>query len=152
VGEVYSLVPELTNYDKVKYLKRYILLDREIDRKVQEIARWRGMLGKVTAVYTSEPKGGGSIYGKTEGIVAKIVDLEQEVNREIDDQISIREDIKDIIAAVENDRERMLLEYRYLDGKTFEWIAGEMEFSWRHIHRLHSRALLNLSMSLYVTF
>jgi len=151
VGEVCNLVPELTNHDKVRYLKRYILLDREIDRKVQEIARWRGMLGKITAVYSSAPLGGGSIYGKTEGIVAKIVDLEREINADIDMLVDLREDIKAKIAAVENNRERMLLEFRYLDGKTFEWIAGEMEFSWRHIHRLHSQSLLNLSMSLFVT-
>jgi len=36
------------------------------------------------------------------------------------------------------------LQYRYLDGKTFEWIAAEMNYSWRQIHRLHSQALTNL--------
>ena len=147
MGEVCNLVPELTNHDKVRYLKRYILLDREIDRKVQEIARWRGMLGKVTAVYSSAPQGGGSIYGKTEGIIAKIVDLEREINREIDVLVNIREDIKDIIAAAEDGRERMLLEYRYLDGKTFEWIAGEMELSWQWVHNLHSKILSKIILS-----
>jgi hypothetical protein len=29
----------MTNKDKIKYLKRYINLDREIDRKLEEVAR-----------------------------------------------------------------------------------------------------------------
>ena len=135
------------NQDKIKYLKRYINLDREIDRKLEEVARLRSKLIRVTELFTAEPKGGGSIYGKTEEMLAKIVDLEREIDADIDRLVAIRDGIKTIIEAVEDDRERLLLQYRYLDGKTFEKIAVEMNYSWRQIHRLHSRALTNLKMS-----
>jgi DNA-directed RNA polymerase specialized sigma subunit len=98
-------------------------------------------------VLTAEPRGGGTIYGKTEEILAKIVDLENEIDADIDQLISIRDNIKAVIEAVEDDRERLLLQYRYLDGWTFEKIAVEMNYSWRQIHRLHSQALINLKMS-----
>ena len=137
----------MTNKDKIKYLKRYINLDREIDRKLEEVARLRSKLTRVTQVLTAEPRGGGSIYGKTEGILAKIVDLENEIDADIDRLVAIRDGIKTIIEAVEDDRERLLLQYRYLDGRTFEEIAVQMHYSWRQIHRLHSRALSNLKMS-----
>lgn len=137
----------MPNKDKIKYLKRYINLDREIDRKLEEIARLRSKLTRITQVLTAEPQGGGSIYGKTEEIIAKIVDLEREIDADIDRLISIRDNIKAVIEAVENDRERLLLQYRYLDGWTFENIAVEMNYSWRQIHRLHSQALINLKMS-----
>jgi len=136
-----------SNQDKIKYLKRYVILDREIDRKLKEVARLRSKLTRITEVYSTEPRGGGTIYGKTEEILAKIVDLENEIDADIDRLVAIREGIKTIIEAVENDRERLLLQYRYLDGKTFEWIAVEMHYSWRQIHRLHSKALTNLKMS-----
>ena len=136
-----------SNQGKIKYLKRYVLLDREIDRKLKEVARLRSKLTRVTEVYSTEPRGGGSIYGKTEEILAKIVDLENEIDADIDRLISIRDNIKAVIEAVEDDRERLLLQYRYLDGKTFEWIAVEMNYCWRQIHRLHSQALTNLKMS-----
>ena len=136
-----------SNQGKIKYLKRYVILDREIDRKLKEVARLRSKLTRITEVYSTEPRGGGSIYGKTEEILAKIVDLENEIDADIDRLISIRDNIKAVIEAVENDRERLLLQYRYLDGKTFEWIAAEMNYSWRQIHRLHSQALINLKMS-----
>ena len=137
----------MTNKDKIKYLKRYINLDREIERKLEEIARLRSKLTRITQVLTAEPRGGGSIYGKTEGILAKIVDLENEIDANIDRLVAIRDGIKTIIEAVEDDRERLLLQYRYLDGWTFEKIAVEMNYSWRQIHRLHSKALTNLKMS-----
>ena len=138
---------EVTNRDKIKYLKRYINLDREIDRKLEEVARLRSKLTRVTEVYSTEPRGGGSIYGKTEEIIAKIVDLEKEIDADVDRLVAIRDGIKTIIEAVEDDRERLLLQYRYLDGWTFEKIAVEMNYSWRQIHRLHSKALTNLKMS-----
>ena len=137
----------MSNKDKIKYLKRYITLDREIDRKLKEVGRLRSKLTRVTEVYSTEPRGGGTIYGKTEEILAKIVDLENEIDADIDRLVAIRDGIKTIIEAVEDDRERLLLQYRYLDGKTFEKIAVEMHYSWRQIHRLHSRALTNLKMS-----
>lgn len=134
----------MTNKDKIKYLKRYINLDREIDRKLEEVARLRAKLTRVTEVFTAEPRGGGSIYGKTEEILAKIVDLEKEIDADVDRLISIRDNIKAVIEAVEDDRERLLLQYRYLDGKTFEWIAAEMNLSWQWVHKLHSKALAKI--------
>jgi RinA family phage transcriptional activator len=136
-----------TNKDKIKYLKRYITLDREIDRKLEEVGRLRSKLTRITQVLTAEPRGGGTIYGKTEEILAKIVDLEKEIDADVDRLIEVRDSIKSIIEAVEDDRERLLLQYRYLDGRTFEEIAVQMHYSWRQTHRLHSKALSNVTMS-----
>ena len=137
----------VTNQDKIKHLKRYIILDREISRKVEEVLRLRANLEKVTSVLTPEPKGGGSIYPKQEDYITRIADLEADINQDIDQLLNIRKEIVTTIEAVEDDRERLLLQYRYLDGYTFEWIAAEMKYSWRQIHRLHSQALVNLKMS-----
>jgi RNA polymerase sigma factor (sigma-70 family) len=73
--------------------------------------------------------------------------MEREIDADIDRLVAIRDGIKTIIEEVEDDRERLLLQYRYLDGRTFEEIAVQMNYSWRQIHRLHSRALTNLKMS-----
>ncbi len=136
-----------TNQDKIKYLKRFTLLDKEIYRKIQAIGYWRSKLTRIMPIYSTEPKGGGSIRGKTESIIAKIVDLEKEIEADVDRLIAVRDNIKSVIEVVEDDRERLLLQYRYLDGWTFEKIAVEMNYSWRHIHRLHSRALSNVEIT-----
>ena len=147
VEEAVTLITDIkTSQDKIKYLKRYIILDREISRKVEEVLRLRANLEKVTSVLTPEPKGGGSIYPKQEDYITRIVDLEADINQDIDQLLNIRKEIVTTIEAVEDDRERLLLQYRYLDGYTFEWIAGDMELSWRWIHILHSKALDKINL------
>lgn len=142
--------PEIdaTNQEKIKYLKRYVILDQEIDRLVSDLDRLRSRLGKLTSTLSDLPGGGGSIYKSVDiDIVDKIVDLEAKINRRIDEFVRIREDIEQLINSVGDDKQRLLLSYRYIDGQQFEWIASTMHYSWRHIHRLHSAALQNIKLS-----
>lgn len=50
-------------------------------------------------------------------------------------------DIKNSIEAVQDDRMKIILEKRYIGGKTLEEIAEDMNYSSRHIRRLHHNAL-----------
>ena len=135
------------NRVKVKYLKRYAILDREIDRLLAEAERLRARLGKLTPTLTDMPGGGGSIYKSSDlDLIDKIVDIEREVNQHIDDAILLKEHIQTLINAVEDNVERLLLNYRYIDGNSFEWIASTLHYSWRHTHRLHSKALNNIKL------
>lgn len=34
-----------------------------------------------------------------------------------------------------------ILNYRYIEGKSFEWIAVEINYTWRHTINLHGKAL-----------
>lgn len=133
-----------TNQDKIKYLKRYVILDREIDRKLKEVDCWRAKLSRLTPVYSSQPKGGGTIYSRTEEIIIKIADMEEAINADIDKLIDLKQKIERVIESVPDDKERLLLKYRYLDGKTFEWIAAKMDLSWQWVHKLHSKALAKI--------
>ncbi len=142
-----AMTTEPTNQDKIKHLKRYILLDKEINHKLREIDHWRAKLTRIMPVYTTEPKGGGSIRGKTESLIAKIVDLENEIDADIDRLVAIRDGIRAVIEAVEDDRERLLLQYRYLEGHTFEWIAAEMDLSWQWTHEVHKRSLRKINIT-----
>ncbi len=136
-----------TNQEKIKYLKQYQTTIMEIERRKQDVNMWRDMLQKVTASYSSGLKGGGTIRNRTEELIAKIVDLERHLHEKLARQISLQHEIEQLVENVGDSRERLLLQYRYLDGMTFEEIAVQMHYSWRQIHRLHSRALTNLKMS-----
>ena len=137
----------MSNQEKIVFLKRYTYLQREIDRKLDEIECWRSRIGKITACYSSQPAGGGSIYkGGDYDLINKIVDLQDEIYHDIVRLETLSYEIRQVIESVQDDRERQLLQYRYLDGKTFEWIATEMHYHWQWIHRLHKRALRNLEI------
>jgi hypothetical protein len=138
---------EVSNRDKIIYLKQYVWLNKEIDRKVAEIDRWRARLGKITATLSDMPGGGGSIYKNTDtDIIVKITDLDSEINESIDLLVALRSDIEGLISGITDPRERVLLQFRYIDGKNFETIAAEMFYNGRWVHRLHIRALAKIEI------
>lgn len=132
----------VSNKDKIKYLKRYKWLDRRINSKLNELEVWRSRLGKLTPTLSNMPGGGGSIYkSKDLDLIDKIVDIEAELDKEIDELILIKDEIRNAINSLDDDREKTLMQYRYIDGMKFEWIASTMEYHWRSVHKIHVRAL-----------
>jgi DNA-directed RNA polymerase specialized sigma subunit len=136
-----------TNQEKIRYLKQYQTTIMEIERRKQDVNMWRDMLQKVTASYSSGLKGGGTIRNRTEELIAKIVDLERHLHEKLARQISLQHEIEQLVENVGDSRERLLLQYRYLDGMTFEEIAVKLNLSWRWVHTLHSRALDNININ-----
>ena len=140
-------VAGISNREKIIYLKQYIILDRKIDRMITDLERQRSRLGKLTPTLSDMPGGGGSIYKSNDlDIINKIIDLEAEINRKIDRVIDLKHRIEQLIDSIDDEREKLLMSYRYLDGMTFEWIASEMHYSWKQIHRLHSKALAKINI------
>ena len=133
---------QVSNREKIIYLKRYKWLDRRINSKLNQLEVWRSRLGKLTPTLSEMPGGGGSIYkSKDLDLIDKIVDIEDELDKEIDELILIKDQIRDAINSLDDDREKTLMQYRYIDGMKFEWIASTMEYHWRSIHKIHVRAL-----------
>ena len=132
----------MTNREKINWLKRYNRLGRQVGRLWDECERLRSQIGKITPTLSLLPAGGGSIYKSHDhDTINRLVDLVEMMDRTLNRQIDARIEIDAVIQAVEDDRYKELLEYRYLDGRSFEWIASVMHYSWRHTHRIHSAAL-----------
>jgi DNA-directed RNA polymerase specialized sigma subunit len=55
--------------------------------------------------------------------------------------IELKAEIESKINSVENLKLRELLKCRYLDFKSWEEIAYLNGYSWRHVFRLHEKAL-----------
>lgn len=69
-----------------------------------------------------------------------------EIDRQIDELVRVKTEILKAISRLTDGRYREILRLRYLDGKTFEQIAVEMCYSWRHVCTLHGRALLKMEV------
>ena len=143
-------IPVVSNREKIKYLKQYAILDKKIDRLIAEAERMRSRLGKLTPTLSDMPGGGGSIYKSADiALIDKIVDIEAEINEKIDRAIDLRMKIQQMIDDIDDEREKLLMQYRYLDGMTFEWIASEMKYHWRSVHKIHVRALGKIQIGGY---
>ena len=139
-------MPTPENEKKIKYLSRYITLNRRIDRLLEEKAKWWSLCLKTTPSLSQAP-GGGESGSPVERPMDKVLEIEEEINQEIDELQEVCRDIKTVLGQLEDDTLRLLMEYRYLDGLTFEEIAVKMHYSWRWVIKLHGKALAEIKIS-----
>lgn len=76
-----------------------------------------------------------------EGIIVKIIDLENEINTDIDALVDLKREIVGIIKSIDNPEYQTLLELRYLCFFPWEKVAVEMDYDLRYLHKLHRKAL-----------
>ena len=135
--------PELKMGAK-KYLQQASRLDALINAKCDQIDRLSDMATKITT--SLSPVAGSSKASSQDKLgdtVARIVDLQKEVQQGIDQLIAVKKDITQKIDALQNNEYRLVLTMRYLNLMTWEQIAVEMERSYQWVHIIHGRALIN---------
>ena len=125
----------------IEYLRRAVALDVEIDAGFERIQQLRALAERRTTVYGREKVNGGGAADHRMDVVARIVDAERALDAQIDRMIALREEIQATIARVPDERMRVLLELRYLNGRTWEDVADQMNYTTRNIYNLHSAAL-----------
>lgn len=71
-----------------------------------------------------------------------IVQLEADLAADIERWTEAVRAVRDVIDGIAAPCLRAVLEHRYLRMQSWEQIAVDMSYSWRHLHRLHGMALL----------
>ena len=127
-----------------EYLRQYGQIEREIERLLEERQRWVDLATRITPAYSDAPKGGQSGDGKIPAAVERIAEQEEKIDAKIAELTKLLDEIEKLLGEVRNSNYRLLLELRYLQGLTWEQIAEKMHYSWRHIIRLHGKALLQM--------
>ena len=139
-------MPTPENELKIRYLSRYRRLNERINRMLEEQYRWKCLAMKVTQNFSPTP-GGGESGSPIERPMDKVDELERKITQAIDELADIRMEIEAVLGQLEDDTLRKLMEYRYIDGLTWEQVAEKMHYSWRHTCRLHGEALAKINMS-----
>ena len=75
----------------------------------------------------------------------KVMEIEAQITREIDQLHTIRQEIKEALDQLEDENLKLLMEYRYIDGMTWEQIAEKMDYSRQWVTSLHGRALFQIT-------
>jgi len=126
-----------------EYLQQYRNADREINTKLDQIHRLRELATKTTSILTPN-KVQTQSQNNTEIIVAKIVDMENEVDREIDELGKIKHNVESAIQEIPDHRHRDVLYMRYLNGKRWEEIAVSLNYDFHYVLKLHGSALYEI--------
>ena len=124
-----------------EYLSQAYRIDQRINSKLAQVMCLRDLLSKATGTLSGAPKAATPNTHSMEDTIAKMVDLENEINEDIDALVDLKAEIMRRIKRVENTEYQTLLELRYLCFKTWEQIAVAMGYNLRHVYRLHDEAV-----------
>lgn len=123
------------------YLSQVSRLNKMINNKLSEISQLREISVSISAIGNDEKVQTSPNFDKIGTAIAKIDELENNLDKMIDEYLVKRERIIAQIDTMEEESVYQILFSRYIEKKTFEKIATEMEYSWRQIVRLHGKAL-----------
>lgn len=123
------------------YLSQVSRLNKMINNKLSEISQLRELSVSISAIGNDEKVQTSPNFDKIGTAIAKIDELENNLDKMIDEYLVKRERIIAQIDTMEEESVYQILFSRYIEKKNFEKIATEMEYSWRQIVRLHGKAL-----------
>lgn len=124
-----------------EYLSQAYKIDNDINSKLEQVASLRDLATKVTSTMSDMPGSPNRNIHKMEDAIVKIIAVEDEINSDIHELISLKADITHMIKRVCNRVERTIIEKRHLCFDTWEQISVDMGYSILHTFRLHDKAL-----------
>lgn len=124
-----------------EYLGQAYRLDQRINSKLEQVASLNELATKCTSTLTGMPRNPNHGTSTMADAIGKIIDLQDEINRDIDRLVDLKREMVKLIKAVDNTEYQTLLELRYLCFKTWEQIAVDMGYNVRHVYRLHDEAV-----------
>lgn len=130
------------------YLNQIRHADTLINRKNEELNRLREMLTSISADPSKEKVSSSKGQDTLGNTVAKIVDLQNEINADIDKLIDLKKEVIATIDSIGNTDQIDILYRRYIRFQKWEWIAIDMNYNLRWIYRLHGKALKKISEKL----
>lgn len=125
-----------------EYLQQLQKLDIIINQKLQELYELKKLQDIKAIDYTKEKVQSSRQNGANfETILIKIIDMENEINDEIDRFIDMKHNIINQIQSLESYIFIELLYKRYVEYKSLEVIAVEMNYTYQYIRKSHKYAL-----------
>lgn len=126
-----------------EFLNQAFYLDRLIQVNKDELKRLRSVADSIPSPdLSSERVQGGERSDRIGNTVARIVDLECEIQADIDEYIRVKCDIRRVINGVSKPKLKLILQERYLNFKKWEQIQDVVEITdLRYLFRLHNAAL-----------
>ena len=129
-----------------EYLNQAYWLDRRIDSKLEQLSALKDMATKTTSAMTDDVVSHTRNVHSMQDVIAKIIDMQAEINADIDRLVDLKSEIMHVIKAVRNPEHQTLLELRYLCFKSWEYVAEQMGYNVRHIYRLHDEAVEQITI------
>jgi len=128
----------------VEYLKQLYKLENEVKSKNEIVEKLRSQAEKVTSSLNQSHVTSSHNNGSREDIIIKMIDMQEVIISDTNRLLDLRMTIIEQINRVRNTNYRLLLLNRYVNFKTWEWIAEDLGKTYQGIvYRggIHDRAI-----------
>lgn len=129
--------------DAKQFLNQLKKLDKMIENKLAEKARWKTMATKTTAQIGGERVQSSGSKQKMADAVGSYVDIEREIDEQIDKLVDTRQEVISVIEKL-NTTEYDLLHKVYVQYLSLYEVADMYEKTYSWATTVHGRALKNV--------
>ena len=124
-----------------EYLNQAYRLDQRIRSKQEQIAALNELATSCSAPMTGMPRSPNRGRSRMADAVGKIVDLQDSIAADMQELVELKAEIISTIKAVDCIEYQLILEKRYISGKSWPEIAVELGYKMRRMYDLHDEAL-----------
>ena len=124
-----------------EYLNQAYRLDQRIRSKQEQISALNDLATSCSASMTGMPRNPNKGGSRMADAVCKIVDLQDSIAADMQELVELKAEIISTIKAVDCIEYQLILEKRYISGKSWPEIAVDLGYKMRHLYKLHDEAL-----------
>lgn len=137
-----------------EYLLQIYILDRTINDKLDKIYLLKTTFYSTSGLSENERVQMSSDKDRTGNAVARIVDLEREVEGLVDRYVDLKKQVILYISQLKKQKHQFILTKRYIYYKSMRDIADELGMSERGCKKAHKKALEEISIIIkqYIVF
>ena len=129
----------------LNYLERLKIKSKEIDEQQRRLDRLNDRLRILTEDLNTDSQLLGHDYFLAEETTAEICDQQKELNKMIDEFITFKHKVVNKIGSLKSKEEAEVLFKKYVQFKSWEDIANEMNLPVFRVTAIHARGLLNFT-------
>lgn len=124
-----------------EYLNQAYRLDQRIRSKQEQISTLNDLATSCSASMTGMPRNPNKGGSRMADAVCKSVDLQDSIATDMQELVELKAEIISTIKAVDCIEYQLILEKRYISGKSWPEIAVDLGYKMRHLYKLHDEAL-----------
>lgn len=128
----------MTTKEYLSQIKNY---DRRINHKLSQIYQYRTLLTNISIAVKPDKIQATPEHDKMSKNIAKIVDLEREVNELVNKYTDLKQKIIEQIESLPNEEQIDVLAARFIQDLSFDEIPDEVGMSRRKVFYVYNKAL-----------
>lgn len=135
----------MENSEKTAWLKRYrddLETLRSLNAEAEEV---RSIADGISINWSGMPGGSGGPT-KAEKALEALEALMDKIETDKTEIIARRAEIKACIESVQDERQRNILMYRYINGFSWPEVSARLGYDQRYVERMHRRAVMDMEI------